>query len=157
MRPFFHALGVVVVACSVAACGSSDKQTAADAAQKSSEQTQKGAAAASQGAQDMAKGFEAMAKGLAAAAGGGADGVKPVDPVSFRELQTVMPEISGWERKNPTVGVWSKPRTGQFTTVSVGVSVTCPSALAWATSSAERRVRGCPLVQLTLMTCHRGV
>ena len=69
---------------------------------KASEQMQKGGGAATQGAQDMAKGFEAMAKGLAAAAGGGADGVKPVDPVSFRELQTAMPEIAGWERKNPT-------------------------------------------------------
>ena len=102
MRPFFHSAAVAVVVCSTAACGSSDKQNAADELQKSAEQTQKGADATAQGAQDMAKGFEAMAKGLAAAAGGGADGVKPVDPVSFRELQTVMPEISGWERKNPT-------------------------------------------------------
>ncbi len=102
MRPFFHAAAVVLVVCATAACGSSSKQTAADELQKSAEQTQKGADATAQGAQDMAKGFEAMAKGLAAAAGGGADGAKPVDPVSFRELQTVMPEISGWERKSPT-------------------------------------------------------
>ncbi|MEQ1908234.1 MAG: hypothetical protein ABMA15_05395 [Vicinamibacterales bacterium] len=102
MRPFFHSAAVALVVCSTVACGSSNQQNAADELQKSAEQTQKGADAATQGAQDMAKGFEAMAKGLAAAAGGGADGVKPVDPVSFRELQTVMPEISGWERKSPT-------------------------------------------------------
>ena len=102
MTPFLHSAAIAVVVCSVAACGSSNKQSADDALQKSAEQTQKGADAATQGAQDMAKGFEAMAKGLAAAAGGGADGVKPVDPVSFRQLQTVMPEISGWERKSPT-------------------------------------------------------
>ena len=109
MSPFFRSAAVAVIACSVAACGSSDQQKAADELKKSSEQMakaseqmQKGGDAATQGAQDMAKGFEAMAKGLAAAAGGGADGVKPVDPVSFRELQTVMPEISGWERKSPT-------------------------------------------------------
>ena len=102
MSPFFRSAAVAVI-------GSSDQQKAADELKKSSEQMakaseqmQKGGDAATQGAQDMAKGFEAMAKGLAAAAGGGADGVKPVDPVSFRELQTVMPEISGWERKNPT-------------------------------------------------------
>ena len=109
MKPFVHSACVALVACSIAACGSSEKQKAADDLQKSSEQMakaadqmSKGTDAASQGAQDMAKGFAAMANGLAAAAGGGADGVKPVDPVSFRELQTVMPEVSGWERKNPT-------------------------------------------------------
>jgi hypothetical protein len=42
-----------------------------------------------------------MAKGLAGAAGGDAD-VKPVDPVSFRELQTVMPDVPGWEKDKPT-------------------------------------------------------
>ena len=101
MTRFLRFAGVALVASSVAACGSSSNK-AADEAQKASEQAQKSADSAAQGAQDMAKGFEAMAKGLAAASGGGADGVKPVDPVSFRELQTVMPELAGWERKNPT-------------------------------------------------------
>jgi hypothetical protein len=50
----------------------------------------------------MAKGFEAMAKGMASAAGGGDSDLKPVDPVSFKELQTVMPDVAGWEKTNPT-------------------------------------------------------
>lgn len=102
MRPFFSSAAAVLAMCSMVACGSSSNQKAAEELQKSAEQTQKAADSTAQGAQDMAKGFEAMAKGLAAAAGGGNGDVKPVDPVSFRELQTVMPEISGWERKSPT-------------------------------------------------------
>ena len=35
-----------------------------------------------------------------AMAGDGPDG-KPVEPVSFQQLQTVLPEVSGWEREEP--------------------------------------------------------
>lgn len=109
MRAFLRAAAVAVVATSVAACGSSesnhandDIQKAAEQIAKASDEAQKSGDAAAQSAQEMAKGFEALAKGMAAAAGGGVDGVKPVDPVSFRELQTVLPELSGWERSKPT-------------------------------------------------------
>lgn len=87
---------VLAATCAVAACGKSNEEKAAEEMQKSAEQMQGSA-------EDMAKGFEAMAKGLASAAGAATDGeMKPVDPVSFRELQTVMPEVSGWQRENPT-------------------------------------------------------
>lgn len=108
MTSFFRSAAVAVMVCSVAACGSSESKKAEDDAQKAAAQMskaademQKSGDSAAKGAEDMAKGFEAMAKGFAAAAGGGADGVKPVDPVSFRDLQTVLPEISGWERSKP--------------------------------------------------------
>jgi hypothetical protein len=102
MKSSWYAAALIAATCASVACGSSTQQKAADEAQKSSAQVQKSADEMSKGAQDMARGFEAMAKGLAGAAGGAAGDVKPVDPVSFHELQTVMPEIAGWERKNPT-------------------------------------------------------
>ncbi len=109
MTSFLRAAALAVMVCSVAACGSSESKKAEDDAKQAAEQMskaademQKSGDQAAKGAEDMAKGFEAMAKGFAAAAGGGADGVKPVDPVSFRDLQAVMPDISGWERSKPT-------------------------------------------------------
>ena len=54
-----------------------------------------------QGAETMAKWFEDMAKGLGAMASGNSD-QKPVDPVSFSELQTVFGDLSGWEKGKPT-------------------------------------------------------
>ncbi|MBK5298026.1 MAG: hypothetical protein JJE40_12780, partial [Vicinamibacteria bacterium] len=43
-----------------------------------------------------------MAKGLAGAAGAvGTDG-KPVDPVNFRDLQALFPDLPGWEKGKPT-------------------------------------------------------
>jgi len=97
----FRSFAVAVAfACSAAACGGSDSQQAPAQTPPSTEQAQSGGQGQMQGVEEMAKGFEAMAKGLTAATGGG--DAKPVDPVSFRELQTVMPEISGWERTNPT-------------------------------------------------------
>ena len=55
---------------------------------------------AEKGSAEMAKGLEAMAKGLGALAGN-ADG-KAVEPVGFRDLQAVFPEMSGWEKGKPT-------------------------------------------------------
>ena len=102
MKPFWFAAALIASTCALAACGTSTGQKAADEGQQSSAQVQKNADDMSKGAQDMAKGFEAMAKGLAAAAGGGDSDVKPVDPVSFRELQTVMPDVPGWGKASPT-------------------------------------------------------
>ncbi len=45
----------------------------------------------------MAKGLEAMAGGAA-----GGDNPKPVNPVSFRELQTLFPDLDGWDKAKPT-------------------------------------------------------
>jgi hypothetical protein len=101
MKRYWYVAVVLATACTLVACGKSKEEKAAEELQKSSEEMQKSAEGMQKGAEDMAKGFEAMAKGLAGAAGGDSD-VKPVDPVSFRELQTVMPEVSGWEREKPT-------------------------------------------------------
>lgn len=101
MKPYWYVAAAIAAACTFAGCsGSSEQQKAAEQLQKSSEEVQKSADNMSKGAEDMAKGLEAMAKGMANAAGD--SDVKPVDPVSFKELQTVMPEVSGWEKTNPT-------------------------------------------------------
>lgn len=75
-------------------------QSAADAIQKAADAA--GKAAASQGVAGAAQGMEAFAKAMQAAAGAAAgnDG-KPVDPVSFQQLQTVLPTMSGWEQEKP--------------------------------------------------------
>jgi hypothetical protein len=104
MKPYSCAAVAIAAVCTFAGCGdSSEQKQAAEQLQKSSEEAKKTADNMSKGAEDMAKGFEAMAKGLANATGAaGNSDVKPVDPVSFKELQTVMPEVSGWEKTNPT-------------------------------------------------------
>ena len=102
MSAKWHVAWVLAAACTVAACGQSKEEQAAEELQKSAEQIQKGAEQMQGSAEDVAKGLEMMAKGLAGAAGGADGAVKPVDPVSFRELQAVMPQVSGWERQNPT-------------------------------------------------------
>lgn len=108
MKPSWVFAALVVVACGLSACGQSTEDKAASAQQEAvqagsgSPAATPGADSAARGAEDMARGFEAMAKGLAAATGGATGDVKPVDPVSFRELQTVMPELAGWEKTKPT-------------------------------------------------------
>lgn len=100
-------LGLVGLVVTIAvACGKSDEQKAAE---KAAEETREaaealkkaaetgGAAAAAQGMQELAKAME----GAAAAISKGADG-KPVEPVSFQELQAALPEVSGWQRATPT-------------------------------------------------------
>ena len=108
MKRYWYVAVVLATACTLVACGKSNEEKAAEDLQKSSEQVQKSADGMQKGAEDMAKGLEAMAKGLTAAAGGDSD-VKPVDPVSFRELQTVMPEVPGWEKEKPTGERMSAP------------------------------------------------
>lgn len=108
MKSYWYAAVIVATSLSLVACGKSPEEKAAEELQKSAEQMQKNAGDMQKGAEDMAKGFEAMAKGLAGAAGGDSD-VKPVDPVSFRELQTVMPTVSGWEKGSPTGEKMSSP------------------------------------------------
>jgi hypothetical protein len=81
-----------------------EAQKKADEAQKqaaqATAQAQQGAQQVSESAKEMAKGFEALGKSLGALAGD--PNQKPVDPVSFRELQTVFPELPGWEKEKPT-------------------------------------------------------
>jgi hypothetical protein len=105
----------VALASSLACGGKTEEEKAAEKAkeavekaaqdtQKASQQAQKGAEQVSDSAKEMAKGLEALGRGLGAMAAGAADAAnqKPVDPVSFRDLQTVFPDLSGWEKGKPT-------------------------------------------------------
>jgi len=99
-----------------AACGPSPEEKAAKAlteaataAAKAGEEMAKAGAAAANAAQQAApgdqaaRGMEDFAKAMQgmAAAMGGANGGKPADPVSFRELQTAFPAVSGWTMDKP--------------------------------------------------------
>src|SRR5512139_2330083 len=88
-RALFVGLGLAVT---VAACGKLQEQ-------KQAEQT---AQTAEKAAGEAAKGLEQMAKGLEAMAGGASSGQKAVDPVSFRDMIALMPELDGWEKAKPT-------------------------------------------------------
>jgi len=96
MRAFHLACLACAVALSVSACASSKQEEAAKQAQREAEKATApaGDQAKAQGLNDLAKSMEAAAKGISAL--GSSDG-KPVEPVSFRELQKYFPEVSGWE------------------------------------------------------------
>ncbi|MEQ1727442.1 MAG: hypothetical protein ABL982_03600 [Vicinamibacterales bacterium] len=100
--------GLVVLTCTSVGCGTSPEEKAAEELQKSAAEMQKNAGDMQKGAEEMAKGFEAMARGLSGGAGGDSD-VKPVEPVGFRELQTVMPTVAGWEKGSPSGEKMSSP------------------------------------------------
>jgi hypothetical protein len=83
-----------------AACGPSPEEKAAaalkdvaTAAAKAGEEMAKAGAGAAGAAQQSAPGE--------AAAMGGANGGKSADPVSFRDLQTAFPTVSGWTMDKP--------------------------------------------------------
>ncbi|HEV3484822.1 MAG TPA: hypothetical protein VG106_05400 [Vicinamibacterales bacterium] len=89
-------VGGLVLAIAIAGCGKSADEKKAEQAAQQAEETAK---TAEQAAEQAAKGLEQMAKGLEAAMTGGQSGdVKPVDPVSFRELQALFPELDGWQK-----------------------------------------------------------
>ncbi len=102
-------MSAVILACvlavTVAACGKSAEQKAAEQAaedlKKATEAmaaaaTKTGTAAAAQATGDMAKAMQGMAAALSGAASS-PDG-KPVDPIPFQTLQTHLPTVDGWER-----------------------------------------------------------
>lgn len=87
----------------VAACGKSDDEKRAEEAKKeAAAQTPAAAESTQEAAQQAAQGLEALAKGLQQAVGGSGDDAKPVDPVSFRDLQALFPEYDGWTKEKPT-------------------------------------------------------
>ena len=80
-----------------AACSGSKEEKQQEQAEEQAAKT------AEQGSAEAAKGLEDMAKGLQALAGGGGTGdQKPVDPVSFRDLMALFPDMEGWEKAKPT-------------------------------------------------------
>jgi hypothetical protein len=95
---------VIAVVAAMAAAGCSGKEE-----KKAEEATQQAAQTAEKGAEQAAKGLEQMAKGLEAMAGGGSGDAKPVDPVSFRDLQALFPELDGWQKSKPTGERMSSP------------------------------------------------
>ena len=98
----FGRIALVVAFGSLAACDKSPEQQQAEVIQKNAQQLAQNAAQMTGSAQDVAKGFEAMARGMAAAATGAAGGAaKTVDPVDFKELHAMLPDVSGWEKSRP--------------------------------------------------------
>lgn len=84
-----------------AACGQSPQEKQVEEVKKAADQVQ-------QNAGDMAKGLQDMARGLGALTGADPN-MKPVDPVSFRDLQTAFGDLSGWEKGKPTGEKMSMP------------------------------------------------
>ncbi len=93
------------------ACQSSEQKQAEDAAKQAAKAIEQAAKGTESGAAQAAKGLEQMAKGLEAMAGGAmsGDNPKPVSPVSFRELQTLFPDLDGWDKAKPTGEQMSAP------------------------------------------------
>jgi len=97
-----------VLAVAVSACGKSEEQKAAEKAAEELKQAaeavgkaaaQTGSAAATAGVGEAAKAMQGMANALSGATAG-ADG-KPVEPVAFQALQSLLPKVSGWEMREP--------------------------------------------------------
>jgi hypothetical protein len=98
MRRF--ATMALALALAAAGCGGADEKKADEAAQAAPPAATPAGQAARSAEPGAAQGLEQMAKGLEALAAGG--NVKPVDPVSFRDLQTFFPDLDGWEKAKPT-------------------------------------------------------
>src|SRR5262249_18327116 len=107
-----------------AGCGKSAEQQAqekqAEAAKQAAQAAQQAAQSTEQAAQQTAKGVEQMAKGLQALAGGASGDLKPVDPVSFRDMMALFPELDGWTKAKPTGERMSSPVS--FSTAEVRYS-----------------------------------
>ena len=101
MKPTAILAVFAILALTSAACGPSREEQQAAEIEKSAQEMQKGAENMAKGAEEMARSMSGLASGLGAALGGDPN-AKPADPVSFRDLQTVLPELSGWEREKPT-------------------------------------------------------
>jgi hypothetical protein len=95
--------GVLAIAATLVAggCGKSSEDQKQEQAAKTAET---GAAEAAKGLEQMAKGLEAMATGATA----GSD-AKSVDPVSFRDMQALFPDLQGWQKGKPTGEKMSSP------------------------------------------------
>lgn len=90
VRVWVRVWAIAIAVAMVAACGKSQ-------AEKEAEEAAKAAEAATKGLEQMAKGLEAMASGKTPEGD-----QKPVDPVSFRDMQALFPEIDGWTKGKPT-------------------------------------------------------
>lgn len=102
-------LGVLALAGLIAAggCGKSAEEKKEE--KKEEQQAEQAAKTAETGAAAAAQGLEQMARGLEAMAGGGSPDAKAVDPVSFRDMQALFPEVDGWQKAKPTGEKMSSP------------------------------------------------
>ena len=91
---------LVMVGVLAAGCGGAEPEE--QQAQETRQAAGEAAQTAEQAAEQAAKGLEEMAKGLESLAAGGTGDAPKVDPVSFRELIAVLPEVDGWERAKPS-------------------------------------------------------
>lgn len=107
MRKFGTVCVLAAFALSLVACGNSKEEEArkaAEEAQKAAAEAQKaaaaagsaGAAAGAAGAAEFARGMEQLGQAMQGL-NQSADG-QNYTPVSFKELQTILPEVSGWEK-----------------------------------------------------------
>lgn len=107
MKTTWKISAVAALAVSVMACGGGQSAEQAKAEQAAQQ--------AQSGAEQMGKALESFAKGMS----GGESGVKQVDPVSFRDLQSVFPDqLAGWERDNPTGERMTQPVSFSEATVN---------------------------------------
>ncbi len=97
-------LGMLALAGLVAAgaCGKSSEE------KKEEQKVEQAAKTAETGAAEAARGLEQMAKGLEAMAGGGGN-TPAVEPVSFRNMQALFPDVEGWQKGKPTGEKMSSP------------------------------------------------
>jgi hypothetical protein len=96
MRKLIVLVMVLMLAVAAGACGGKTEE-----AQKAAEP------AASTPASDAAAGLQQMADAMKQMSGEG--DLKEVEPVSFRELQTVLPDFGGWEKGAPSGEKMSAP------------------------------------------------
>ena len=85
-----RAVVCATVCAAMVACGRPPEEKKVDDVKKAADTVQKSA-------DQMAKGLADMAKGLSGLAGTDPN-QKPVDPVSFRDLQAAFGDLSGWEK-----------------------------------------------------------
>ena len=94
MRFSTRAVVCATVCAATMACGRPPEEKKVEEVKKAADSVQKSA-------DQMAKGLEDMAKGLSGLAGNDPN-QKPVDPVSFRDLQAAFGDLSGWEKGKAT-------------------------------------------------------
>jgi hypothetical protein len=101
---------MLAAAVAAGACGKSEAEKQAEETRAALEKAAKDAEAAGkstgQAATEAAKGLEQLAKGIGGMAGAIASAAspdgKPVEPISFRELQGIFVPLDGWEMGKPT-------------------------------------------------------
>lgn len=95
----FAAIGMLIVAPSLAGCNRGADQGVAEA-ERAIEDARGAADDATEGTERLAESLKGMADGLASMAGEAAR--SSVEPIDFRELQQLFPEVDGWVRGTPS-------------------------------------------------------